>query len=105
MVGNSPEASLDHIVTKEWVVSPGRYKSAPSQRGHKLERVGENATVHAAPARREQGKACFAISLSFDEFQLGHVSFDHAVIDPPGEAIFHGIFVFFDSSGKRLEFR
>ena len=32
----------------------------------------------------EQRKARFTIPLSFDQFQLGHLSFDHAVIDPPG---------------------
>lgn len=53
----------------------------------------------------EQRKACSAIPLSFNQFQLGHVSLNHAVIDPPGEASSHGIFVFLDSRGKRLEFR
>ena len=32
------------------------------------------------------------------------MAFYHPVIDPPGEAIFHGIFVFLYPSGKRLEF-
>lgn len=32
----------------------------------------------------EQRQARFTIPLSFDQFQLGHLSFDHAVIDPPG---------------------
>jgi len=31
------------------------------------------------------GKARSAISLPFDQFELGHVSLNHAVIDPPGE--------------------
>ncbi len=53
----------------------------------------------------EQRKASLAVALSFDQFQFGHMSFDHAVTDPPGEAIFHSIFVFLDSSGKRLKFR
>src|SRR5260370_9637039 len=53
----------------------------------------------------EQRKACSAILLSFNQFQLGHVSLNHAVIDPPGETSSHGIFVFLDSRGKRLEFR
>ena len=52
----------------------------------------------------EQRKASLAIALSFDKFQFGHMAFNHAIVDPPGEAIFHGIFVFLDSSGKRLEF-
>ena len=53
----------------------------------------------------QQRKASLAIALSFDQFQFGHMAFDHAIVDPPGEAIFHGIFVFLDSSGKRLDFR
>ncbi len=56
-------------------------------------------------ALAEQRKACSAIPLSFNQFQLGHVSLNHAVIDPPGQTSSHGIFVFLDSSGKRLEFR
>ncbi len=53
----------------------------------------------------EQGKPCTTISLSFDEFELGHVAFDHAVIDPPGEPSSHRLFVFLNSCGKGLEFR
>src|SRR5260221_3469784 len=53
----------------------------------------------------EQRKASLAIALSVDQFQFGHMAFDHAIVDPPGEAIFHGIFVSLDSSGKRLEWR
>ena len=52
----------------------------------------------------EQRKACLTIALSFDQFQLGHVSLDHAVIDPPGETSSHRIFVFLDPSGKGLQF-
>lgn len=52
----------------------------------------------------QQREACSAISLPFDEFQFGDVALYHAVVDPPGEAIFHGLFVFFDSSSERLEF-
>ncbi len=52
----------------------------------------------------EERKASLAIALSFDQFQLGHMSFYHPVIDPPGEASSHGIFVFLHSSGKGLEF-
>lgn len=55
-------------------------------------------------ALTEQGKACFSVSLPFDEFQLVHMAFDHAVIDPPGETGSHCLFVFLDSSGKRPEF-
>src|SRR6266700_8278145 len=53
----------------------------------------------------EQREGCPTIALSFDQFQLGHVSLDHAVIDPPGETSSHGVFVFLHSSSKRLEFR
>ena len=52
----------------------------------------------------QERKACLAIPLSFDQFQLGHVAFHHAVTDPPGETSSHGIFVFLDPSGKGLEF-
>ena len=52
----------------------------------------------------EQGKVCLAIALSFDQFELGHVTFHHAIIDPPSEASSHRIFVFLDRSRKRLEF-
>src|SRR5260370_42362440 len=51
----------------------------------------------------EQRKACLTIPLSFDQFQLGHLSLDHPVIDPPGETSSHGIFVFLNPSSKRLE--
>src|SRR6266700_2491951 len=53
----------------------------------------------------EQREGCPTIALSFDQFQLGHVSLDHAVIDPPGETSSHGVFVFLYPSRKRLEFR
>src|SRR6266700_7383829 len=52
----------------------------------------------------EQGKASPAIALSFDQFELGHVSLHSAIIDPPGETSFHCIFVFLDPSRKGLEF-
>jgi len=52
----------------------------------------------------EKGESGSAIALSFDQFQLRHVSFDHSVADPPGETCSHGIFVFFHRSLKRLEF-
>jgi hypothetical protein len=32
----------------------------------------------------QQRKARFTIPLSFDQFQLSYLPFDHAVIDPPG---------------------
>src|SRR5258707_7820715 len=53
----------------------------------------------------EQRKARPTIPLPFDQFELGHVSLDHAVIDPPGETSSHGVFVFLHPSRKRLEFR
>jgi hypothetical protein len=32
----------------------------------------------------QEGKSGSAIALPFDQFELGHVSLHHAVIDPPG---------------------
>ncbi|SRR6266487_3629298 len=52
----------------------------------------------------QQRKACPAIPLSFDQFELGHVAFDYAIVDPPGETSSHRIFVFLDPSSKGLEF-
>jgi hypothetical protein len=52
----------------------------------------------------QQWKACLAISLSFNQFELGHVALDHAVADPPGESGSHRVFVFLDPSSKGLEF-
>jgi hypothetical protein len=49
-------------------------------------------------------KSGLAIHLPLDELELCHMSFDHAVIDPPGETSSHGIFVFLDPSRKGLEF-
>src|SRR5947209_6015004 len=45
----------------------------------------------------EQRKASLPIALPFDQLQLGHVSFHHAVIDPPGEPGPHRLFVLLDS--------
>src|SRR5579884_615947 len=53
----------------------------------------------------QQRKACSTIALSFDQFQLGDVSLDHAVIDPPGQTISHRVFVFLDPRGKGEQFR
>ena len=52
----------------------------------------------------EQRKTSFPIALPFNQFQLGHVTFDHPVIDRPGKAISHCVFVFLNPSGKELEF-
>jgi hypothetical protein len=52
----------------------------------------------------EEWKASPAIPLSFDQFELGHVPFDHPVIDRPSEAISHRVFVFLNTSSKGLEF-
>ena len=52
----------------------------------------------------EQRKASLPIALSFDQLQLGHMAFHHAVIDPPGEPCSHRLFVFLDSCSKGLEF-
>src|SRR5258708_6620995 len=53
----------------------------------------------------QERKTSLAISLSFDQFQLGHVSLNHPVIDRPGEAISHRVFIFLNPGSKRLEFR
>jgi hypothetical protein len=53
---------------------------------------------------REPRKACLPIALSFDQFELGHLPFYHAIIDPPGEPGPHCIFVLRDSCGKGLQF-
>jgi hypothetical protein len=53
----------------------------------------------------EQRKASLSIHLTLNELELRYMSFNHAVIDPPGETSSHGIFVFLDSSGKGLEWR
>src|SRR6266567_3542091 len=46
----------------------------------------------------EQRKARPTIPLSFDQFQLGHMSLHHTIIDPPGETGSHRVFVFLDAS-------
>ena len=53
----------------------------------------------------EQSKAGPARHRPFDELQLGHMTFYHAVIDPPGEPSPHRLFVFLDSRSKGLELR
>jgi hypothetical protein len=56
-----------------------------------------HADVEAYPGREDlldgmkhplaqERKSCPAITLSFDQFELGDMALDHAVIDPPGEA-------------------
>jgi hypothetical protein len=44
----------------------------------------------------QQWKAGSPIALSFDQFQFGHMALDHAVIDRPGQASSHSVFVFHD---------
>src|SRR6266516_5628433 len=56
-------------------------------------------------ALTKQRKTCPAISLSFDQLELGHMAFYHPVIDRPSETSSHGVFVLFYSSGKGLQFR
>jgi hypothetical protein len=43
-------------------------------------------------------KTCSPIALPFDELQLSHMPFDHAITPLPGETISHGVFVFLDIS-------
>jgi hypothetical protein len=52
----------------------------------------------------EKGKSSSAIALSFDQFELGHMPFDHTIVDPPSEACSYSVFVFFHPSSKRLQF-
>src|SRR5260370_3768493 len=53
----------------------------------------------------QERKACLAIPLSFDQFQLGHVAFHHAVTNPPRETSSRAIFVVLAPSTKGLELR
>ena len=53
----------------------------------------------------KQGKASLPVALSFDKFQLGYLTLDHAVIDPPGEASSHCLLIFLHACGKGLQFR
>ena len=52
----------------------------------------------------EQGEPCTTVALSFDQFQLGDVALDHSVVDQPGEAGSHRLFVFLDASREGLQF-
>jgi len=52
----------------------------------------------------EQREACPAVPLSFNQFQLGHLSLNHTIIEPPGETSSHGVFVFLNPRSKGLEF-
>ena len=45
-----------------------------------------------------------AISLPFDELHLRDVTLGQTIIDRPGEAIFHCIFVFLNPASRGLEF-
>src|SRR6266480_4432813 len=53
----------------------------------------------------KERKASPTISLSFDQFELGDMSLDHAVIDSPSETSSHRIFVFLDPTSKGLQLR
>jgi hypothetical protein len=53
----------------------------------------------------EQRETSLAVSLSFDEFELGHMAFDHGVVDLPGEPCLNCGFVSFDSSREALQWR
>jgi hypothetical protein len=52
----------------------------------------------------EQREACPTIPLSFNQFELGHMALNHAIINPPGETSSHGVFVFLNARSKGLEF-
>jgi hypothetical protein len=39
----------------------------------------------------KQGKACSAIPLPFDQFELGDMALHHSIIDPPSEASSHRV--------------
>jgi len=51
----------------------------------------------------QERKSGLAIHLPLDELELCRVSFDHAVIDPPGETSSHRNFVFLDPRSKGLD--
>lgn len=50
----------------------------------------------------EQGKTSSAITLSFNEFELGHMAFNHSIVDRKGKASPHRFFVLLDASSKRV---
>ena len=54
--------------------------------------------------RAVQREACPPVHLPFNELQLGHMPFHHAVSDPPAEPGSHRLFVFLDSCDKGLGF-
>src|SRR5260370_26603513 len=56
---------------------------------------------HPHTKERKNG---LSIPLSFDQFQLRHMTLDHSIVDPPGETSSHCVFVFLDPSSKGLEF-
>jgi hypothetical protein len=51
----------------------------------------------------QERKSCSPIALPFDELQLGHMPFDHAITPLPGETVSHRVFVFLNASSKGLE--
>ncbi len=53
----------------------------------------------------QQRKTGSAVPLPFDEFKLGHMAFDHTIIDPPGEPSSHCLFVFLNPCGQGPQFR
>src|SRR6266571_1321189 len=102
--------SVKQVVRSKGSLSPNSSKRLPSYTV--LYAIGwplalSSFLPRSSPRKKreaEKRKACLAISLSFDQFQLGHMAFHHAVIDPPGETSSHRVFVFLNSSGKGLEF-
>ena len=54
-------------------------------------------------AEASQRKTSLPVSLTFDQFELGHMPFYHAVIDPPAETCSHRLFIFLDAFGKGLQ--
>ena len=53
----------------------------------------------------QQRKTRTAISLSFDEFELGYMAFDHSIVDPEAQARLNGLLVLLYSRSKALQFR
>ena len=51
----------------------------------------------------QEWKASSPISLSFDQFEFGHMALNYTIIDPPGEPCSHRLFAFLYSGSKRLQ--
>src|SRR5207248_1132451 len=52
----------------------------------------------------QERKTSSAVALSFDQFQLGHLPFDHAVVERKAETRSHRLFVFLNPGSEGLQF-